>query len=53
MAIWLNDLNSRVYEKDFVFTVLPKQIDIGIVNYSGDHGNTPLQIYLIRLPDEM
>ena len=53
MSIWLNELNSRAYEKDFAFTVLPKQLDIGIVHHSGDHGNTTLQIYLIRLPDEM
>lgn len=53
MAIWLNELNGRACEKDFAFTVLPKQLDIGIVHHSGDHGNTTLQIYLIRLPDEM
>ena len=53
MVIWLQELIGRACDKDFVFSVLPKQLDIGIVNHSGDHGNTTLQIYLIRLPDEM
>jgi len=49
----LMELNGRTCEKDFVLTVLPKQLGMGTGSHVGDHGNTPLQIYLIKPPAEM